>query len=984
MPVLAAISPKYNEGLSIEALHNAGLLTDTSMKMYAPQNLTRLNRFEAVFEFFTVPDSSRASEVFHHFMAISALVSCASLFLRTLDGPNLDAVYPDYPSLPNESTYKLIDGIFTVIFSVDFIVRLVIWPSVWKESEVLRERRLLPFAKDIFNWFDLLALVPFYVDTIFGDGTSFVVMRLARLLRIFRLAKARRNNSGTYILLQAIRASVPGITIALIFLLEIVLFFATLMYLFDPCYNKDQCMFPDLLTSAYFVVVTVATVGYGDVVPTAGNALGRITAMVIMIMGTLFLSMPLAIVGTEFDRAWRDHTEKVVARSLESMHALAAGRTSDAAGGSSKAHDHIDDNPEILTKYMVPNTTYLRLASLTGEMALIASALANELKYEPEIAKVKAVATDLHTHMKLCGDKYKELVRVIEDMVHNDAPRTAKRSSVRERLVASFQSTLRRSFLSTRGAAMEQSRGSSGAAIPTASTTGDTAREQPRVVYRWAIMIFSVVVLVLQTMPELQVYGEHTGLCKSVVQAYCSLPTATNATADPGCFSASDPTKPLDFGCAAGDSSKPLAANCYGAYNNFGSLTNGSIGCIWSNDNYPNLVGAATLQPFRTLYQLTDSETQLDVCQRRECQRVHFYYLDPSAAWPLLEYFFFICVVLELVTNVCAVGGPRRMQWRNPWQWLDAVSFIPFVVFELKRVMYSITPVYLMVPSSNDMLTILRMARIFRWFQIQKEIPATVVVSEAILKTYRRLIIPYFMLALATTIFAFVIYQLEMGTECFVGQPCVVNGALLTTMPAATAHMKPNKRILIDSKGNLTQFEDVFSGMWFIIVTITSVGYGDIVPINMSGKFIAVLAMIFGACYTAMPLTLVGSQFNRSYNEYKRREALTKTKKDVNTRLSLQIDEERAWKLFREQQIIADIKASYERDFLTLLGDGCEPSETLDSEARARKVAIVAAVKTKIEKFKVSILQSSSVVSRIYHEGLRLAKQQTLALHKTS
>ncbi|CAK4235416.1 unnamed protein product [Aphanomyces euteiches] len=370
MPVLSAISPKYNEGLSIEALHNAGLLTDTSMKMYTPQNLTRLNRFESIFQFFTVPDSSKYAEVFHHIMALSALISCGSLFLRTLDGPNLDSLYPDYPTLPDEATYKLIDGIFTVLFSLDFIIRLVIWPSMWKDCDVLRERRLLPFAKDIFNWFDLLALVPFYVDTIFGDGTSFVVMRLARLLRIFRLAK---NNSGTYILIQAIRASIPGITIAF---------------------------------------RSVATVGYGDVVPLAGNALGRITAIVIMIMGTLFLSMPLAIVGTEFDRAWRDHTEKVVQRSLESMRALAAGRP------EATKHDPImDDNPEILTKYMIPNTTYLRLASLAGEMALISSALANELKYERDNSKVEQIARDLHAHMELCFDKYKELVRIIDEIV---------------------------------------------------------------------------------------------------------------------------------------------------------------------------------------------------------------------------------------------------------------------------------------------------------------------------------------------------------------------------------------------------------------------------------------------------------------------------------------------------------------------------------------------------------------------------------------
>ncbi|ETV88832.1 hypothetical protein H257_00320 [Aphanomyces astaci] len=963
MPVISAISPKYIEGLSIEALHNAGLLTDTSMKMYTPQNLTRLNRFESVFQFFTVPDSSKGAEIFHHVMALSALVSCGSLFLRTLDGPNLDSLYPDYPSLPDDHTYKIIDGVFTVLFSLDFVIRLIIWPSLWKESDVLRERRLLPFARDIFNWFDLLALVPFYVDTIFGDGTSFVVMRLARLLRIFRLAK---NNSGTYILFQAIRASMPGITIALIFLLEIVLVFSCLMYLFDPCYNKDACMFPDLLTSAYYVVVTVATVGYGDVVPSAGNALGRITAIVIMIMGTLFLSMPLAIVGTEFDRAWRDHTEKVVKRSLESMQAAAAGRD------ASKVHDTVmDDNPEILTKYMIPNAAYLRLASLTGEMALIASALAADLKSETDNVKVNQVAQDLHAHMKQCHEKYKELVHVIDDMVHqDDSSHGLKRSSLRDRIMSSFQSSLRRS-LTTED--KSQPNGKT-AARP------DTTSSQ-RIQYRWVIMVFSIIVLTLQTMPELQFYGEQTELCKAVVKEYCALPSAANATADPGCFSAVDPTQPLDFSCGKLDGIKDMAPNCYGVLNNFGGLYNSSLGCLWDNGNF-NLTGLGLVKPFRTKYDLDQADLPLDVCQRRECQRNHFYYLDLSNAWPLLEYLFFASSVVEFFQHLGATGV-RNLNWKNPWQWLDALAFIPFVVFEFKRYMMGIIPTYEMVPSSNDILSTLRFARIFRWFQIQKEIPATVVVSEAILKTYKRLVIPYFMLTLVTTIFAFVIYQLEMGTECFVGEPCVVGGKVLTKMPEATKHMKFHKRILIDSKGNLTQFEDVFSGIWFIIVTITSVGYGDIVPINMSGKFIAVLAMIFGACYTAMPLTLVGSQFNRSFNDYKRREALTKTKQDVSTRLALAADDERAWKAFKDKHLIVEIKSMFERDFLSLINE-TESEERLDSDGRSKKLEVVATIKTSIEIFKVSILQSSSIVSRIYHEGLRLAKQQTLALHKTS
>jgi hypothetical protein len=211
MPVYAAISPKYNYALSMESLSNSGLLAESTMKMVTQPAVIRVNRFENVFVFFTNPDSTKYSQIFHSCMAISALISVAMLFLRTLDGPNLDKYgsgASDYPSMPGESTYETFDAVFTIIFSVDFFLRLMIWPIVWKPSAALRERRLTPFGRDIFNWFDLLALLPWYTDLIFGNGTSFVVMRLARLLRIFRLAKVRAKPFTDIYIYMEIRASI--------------------------------------------------------------------------------------------------------------------------------------------------------------------------------------------------------------------------------------------------------------------------------------------------------------------------------------------------------------------------------------------------------------------------------------------------------------------------------------------------------------------------------------------------------------------------------------------------------------------------------------------------------------------------------------------------------------------------------------------------------------------------------------------------------
>ncbi|ETN05609.1 hypothetical protein PPTG_14303 [Phytophthora nicotianae INRA-310] len=83
------------------------------------------------------------------------------------------------------------------------------------------------------------------------------------------------------------------------------------MYEVDPSYDRNNPGFSNLLTTGYFVVVTVATIGYGDITPTKGNVASRCFAVMIIMSSTLFLSMPVAIIGAEFDRAWKQHAESV-------------------------------------------------------------------------------------------------------------------------------------------------------------------------------------------------------------------------------------------------------------------------------------------------------------------------------------------------------------------------------------------------------------------------------------------------------------------------------------------------------------------------------------------------------------------------------------------------------------------------------------------------------------------------------------------------
>lgn len=330
MPVYAPVSPTFSSTeATLEALNSASFYQENASIGKSPgakTHATTLAHFEKIFVFMVDPKSSKWAALYSFFIACAAFTSCLMLFLETLDGPNHRSTLPDYPNLPDEQAYYYSDLVFTCIFTQELLARMLIWPSLWRDHEYLTERRLKPFLRDLFNWFDVAAILPFYTDLIFGKEKSFVILRLCRLLRIFKLA---RNHSGTYILLRAIRASLAPISIALIFFLEIVLFFAVVMYMVDPNVDRSKTGFSDLLSSGYFVVVTVATIGYGDITPTKGNVVARVFAVMIIISGTLFLSMPLAIIGTEFDRAWKEHAENVLnkARMWTSRRSRATTRT---------------------------------------------------------------------------------------------------------------------------------------------------------------------------------------------------------------------------------------------------------------------------------------------------------------------------------------------------------------------------------------------------------------------------------------------------------------------------------------------------------------------------------------------------------------------------------------------------------------------------------------------------------------------------------
>lgn len=178
-----------------------------------------------------------------------------------------------------------LEWVFTILFTVEYILRL------------LCTRYPLAYARSFFGVVDLLSVLPTYIG-LFITGTHYLlVVRILRLLRVFRVLKLGQYMSEAAILRQAISASQKKISVFLLAVVTIVVIVGALMYLVEgPAGGFD-----DIPTSMYWAIVTLTTVGYGDISPV--TPMGKFLASVLMLVGYGIIAVPTGIVTSELSRA---------------------------------------------------------------------------------------------------------------------------------------------------------------------------------------------------------------------------------------------------------------------------------------------------------------------------------------------------------------------------------------------------------------------------------------------------------------------------------------------------------------------------------------------------------------------------------------------------------------------------------------------------------------------------------------------------------
>jgi len=176
---------------------------------------------------------------------------------------------------------------FTLLFTVEYVLRLV------------AVRRPLGYARSFFGIVDLVAVLPTYLSLLVPGAQALLTVRAVRLLRVFRILKLGHFLGEEQVLLRALRASGRKIVIFVGAVLVLVLVLGSVMYLIEG----PQTGFTSIPISIYWAIVTMTTVGYGDLAPQ--TVLGRIVASVIMIIGYGIIAVPTGIVTVEMGLAHR-------------------------------------------------------------------------------------------------------------------------------------------------------------------------------------------------------------------------------------------------------------------------------------------------------------------------------------------------------------------------------------------------------------------------------------------------------------------------------------------------------------------------------------------------------------------------------------------------------------------------------------------------------------------------------------------------------
>lgn len=220
---------------------------------------------------------SRAGKAFDVVLIISIIISVLAVMLESVSTISLNF----------KTLLYFIEWTFTIAFTVEYVLRL------------LCVRHPLKYALSFYGIVDLLSIIPTYLSILLPGANTFLLIRILRILRVFRVLKLFSYMEEAEQLVRAMHSSKHKVLVFLYFVSTMVVVFGAIMYLVEGPENG----FTSIPKSIYWAIVTLTTVGYGDVAPS--TPLGQLIASATMITGYAIIAVPTGIYTAELTQVVR-------------------------------------------------------------------------------------------------------------------------------------------------------------------------------------------------------------------------------------------------------------------------------------------------------------------------------------------------------------------------------------------------------------------------------------------------------------------------------------------------------------------------------------------------------------------------------------------------------------------------------------------------------------------------------------------------------
>ena len=236
------------------------------------------------------PDSGKLHEIFEFIIVIWVLISVTSVILESVDSINYYF----------HVEFIIIDTIAVAIFSTEFLMRIYSCTEDPKYQHWLAGR--INFSRQFSSLIDIVAIAPFFLESLLDHLFDLRFLRVFRLMRLFKLG---RHSAATKSLFYVIQREWPVMKAAIFIMLMLVMLAACLGYLFEHEAQPDK--FENIPQSIYWAVITLASVGYGDISPV--TPAGRTITIILALLGIGIFAIPAAILASAFSDQLRIERE---------------------------------------------------------------------------------------------------------------------------------------------------------------------------------------------------------------------------------------------------------------------------------------------------------------------------------------------------------------------------------------------------------------------------------------------------------------------------------------------------------------------------------------------------------------------------------------------------------------------------------------------------------------------------------------------------